>query len=180
MEEVVLTVLDDIYPKTKIIHHRVSTRGIILNERNQVAILKIKVEDMFGKRDHYELPGGGKEKDETIIETLKREMEEEVGVTIKDIVSLGIVEYEYNLLQRHEYSHYFMARKDKDVKRRLTKMEEDILSDLLWIDIDELIDKLKNEHVENVGILIHKRELFMLELVKKQLKKEVWFNLLFT
>ena len=36
MEEVVLTVLDDIYPKTKIIHHRVSTRGIILNERNQL------------------------------------------------------------------------------------------------------------------------------------------------
>jgi len=169
--EVVLTVKDDIYPKREIIRTRYGARGIILDEDDNVAVLRIKGDDVFGSRDHYELPGGGQEEGEKILDTFLREMEEEVGVTVKDIVPLGVVEYEYNLLLRREYSHYFLARKDRAVPRKLTEMEASFFSELCWINIDELIRILKTEKVENVGILIHRREAFMLERAKKVLEK---------
>ena len=83
------------------------------------------------------------------------------------IYNLGIVEYEYNLLKRKEIGLYFLARKDRSLPRSLTELETSIFSDLLWIHIDELIYRLKNDKVENVGILIHKRDAFMLELARK-------------
>lgn len=171
--EVVLKINDDIYPKSEHIKSRNGARGIILDENDNVAVLKIICDDAFGHRDHFELPGGGQEGNEDLIDTLIREIKEEVGVTIKDIIPLGIVEYEYNLLKRKEIGLYFLARKDRSLPRSLTELETSIFSDLLWIHIDELIYILKNDKVENVGILIHKRDAFMLELAREVLKKEV-------
>lgn len=171
--KVVLTIKDDIYPKSELTINRFGARGIIVDEQDKVAILRIKCDDIFGHRDHFELPGGGQEGNETMIETLIREIKEEVGVTISDPIPLGIVEYEYNLLKRTEHGHYFLARKDKIISRELTEFEASIFLDLVWIQIDELIDRLKHEKVDNVGKLIHKRDLYMLEVANKIIKKEV-------
>ena len=55
-------------------------RSVMINEKNEIALLKIKGEDEdFGKRDYYELPGGGVERGETLEGTVKREMQEETG-----------------------------------------------------------------------------------------------------
>jgi mutator protein MutT len=170
--KVVLEIKDNIYPKTELINKRISTRGIIINHDNQVAILKIECEDMFGIRNHYELPGGGVEEGETIIEAFQREISEEVGVSVKDIVPLGIVKYEYNLLRRQEMGHFYLARVDEYHTRHLTKDEQNWIKDLKWIEINELINILETTSVENVGILIHQRELFVLKLALKELTKK--------
>ena len=59
--------------------------GIILNEKKQVLIYQ-------EKNGNYRIPGGHPEKNETLEETLKREVLEEVNIIISDISYLGFQE----------------------------------------------------------------------------------------
>ena len=64
---------------------RHTVRGIMVNDKNEVALIHIKGIDRFGYRDHYELPGGGIEENESEEKALVREMREEIGYLIADI-----------------------------------------------------------------------------------------------
>lgn len=57
--------------------------GIVFNDKNEILICR------KGNGD-WQIPGGHPEKDETINQTLEREMLEEVDITISDIQILGI------------------------------------------------------------------------------------------
>ncbi len=59
--------------------------GIILDEKKRVMIYQ-------EKKGNYRIPGGHPEKNETLEETLKREVLEEVNVTIENISYLGFQE----------------------------------------------------------------------------------------
>ena len=73
---------------------RKSARGIILNDRGEMAVQHLR------KYDFYKLPGGGVEKGESIEEALKREILEEVGCAIDIVREIGVViEYRDDLLQ---------------------------------------------------------------------------------
>ena len=65
---------------------RPSVRGVIIAD-NKVAMV------YSAKHDYYKFPGGGIENDEVHIETLKREVREETGLTVMDnsIRELGSV-----------------------------------------------------------------------------------------
>ena len=86
MEEIHPILIDNIYKKTeknpRIMH---AVRGIIINDNNEVALVHIKGNDVFGKRDHFELPGGGIEKGEDEIKALKREIAEEIGFNFSNL-----------------------------------------------------------------------------------------------
>ena len=61
------------------------------------------------QKKYHKLPGGGLEIDESIYEALNREISEEVGITVNNIVELGcIIEYrkQHKLLQ---ISYCFIA-----------------------------------------------------------------------
>ena len=70
---------DNYYPFTYIDHKRTIVRAVLLNEKNEVALLKVESTDIFGHRDCFELPGGGKKKDEGFHQGVLREIEEETG-----------------------------------------------------------------------------------------------------
>jgi len=64
-------------PEKKIPHHQIAV-GIIVNENDEVLISLRPQESMLGGL--WEFPGGKQEKGETLDETLKRELKEELGV----------------------------------------------------------------------------------------------------
>ena len=57
--------------------------GICFNEKEEILICK--------RKENWIIPGGHPKKNETIYETLKREMIEEVDVKVKDIRVLGVM-----------------------------------------------------------------------------------------
>ena len=64
---------------------RKSARAVLLNDNNEIAVLYVS------KDNYYKLPGGGIEKNEEIIEALKREVDEEVGTDLEVIDEIGMI-----------------------------------------------------------------------------------------
>ncbi len=155
---------DDVYQESILNDSRIATRGVILNDKNEVGIVHIKCEDIFGCREHYEIPGGGYEPYEDAEGCLRREIEEELGVTIKDLKYLGAISYRYNVIKQFNLDDVFMARVEKKTKNSLTKEEKECFDRIEWINIYELKKLLEKEN-KNVGILVQRRDLFIINLV---------------
>ena len=66
----ILHLQDDQYEYTYIDHVRVIARAVLLNEKNEVALNRLLGDDMFGHRDYYETPGGGKKDKEPLAKAL--------------------------------------------------------------------------------------------------------------
>ena len=94
---------DTYYPLEYINHRRLIVRGVLLNDKNEVALLEVKGDDIFGHRECYELPGGGKKKCETLHQALLREIQEETGFIAKNVQFLAKVIDYYNLIHRENY-----------------------------------------------------------------------------
>jgi ADP-ribose pyrophosphatase YjhB (NUDIX family) len=63
-----------------------------------------------------QVPGGGVETNEDLIEALKREIEEESGLKELELVrKLGVVEQEYLEEKRIAQRHYYLLKADGDI-----------------------------------------------------------------
>lgn len=164
---------DNIYEFTFIDHVRDISRGIVFNDKKEVAILKLKINDDFGLRDCYELPGGGVDSGETFIEAYSREMMEEVGYTVKDVKPLIDVFDFYNLIHRENHNHYFVSKVDTFVGQHLTKYEKDLINNVVWVSLDTAIELFTNNMFGGVGKLVQQRELpVLLELKERMMHDE--------
>jgi ADP-ribose pyrophosphatase YjhB (NUDIX family) len=63
--------------------------GIIFNSKREILICREKEDG------EWQIPGGHPEKGENVVQTLERELLEEVDVTIKDIIPLGTQEVSF-------------------------------------------------------------------------------------
>ena len=63
--------------------HRLSTRAVVVDDQNNVAMLYSK------KLDYYELPGGGIDEGETAEQSIIRECQEEIGCEVEIIREVG-------------------------------------------------------------------------------------------
>ena len=149
---------DIIYPKQPLLYTRHTTRGLVENSIGEIAIIHIVGEDQFGKRDHYEFPGGGIDEGESAEAGFIREIQEELGLTICDIQPLGLMKYAYHLLKREEEAVYFLARVKGQSSYNRTEQESRIFAEIEWRKPQELYELLCLRPVENVGKLIHARE----------------------
>ena len=159
--------VDDQYPYTFIDHTRIVARGILLNEKNQIALNKLHGFDQFGSREYYETPGGGKKVNETIKAALIREMREETGYEVEIIKELGMVDDFYNLIHRHNKNYYYLCKTSRFVGKLLENYEKSMIEDLVWMGIDEAIETYESMDVSGVAIIVRNRELPILRKVKK-------------
>ena len=88
---------DEYYPFSELERKRKTVRAIVVNDKNEIALLHIKGKDRFGDRDHYETPGGGIQDNESPLDALKREINEEIGYTITNPKLIGQIDILYNL-----------------------------------------------------------------------------------
>ena len=158
---------DNIYPFTYIDHKRTIVRAVLINEKNEVALLKVESTDIFGHRYCFELPGGGKKKDEGFHQGVLREIEEETGFKGKIIKFLAKVDDFYNLIHRNNQNYYYLVRTTEYVGTHQEEYEKHFIQELIFVDIDKAINLMNNVKDDGVGLLVKQRELPILKLAKE-------------
>ncbi|MCD8204232.1 MAG: NUDIX hydrolase [Coprobacillus sp.] len=161
---------DNVYPYTGFTHTRDISRCVLFNEKGEILLNHLVGDDKFGHRDYYELPGGGKDKGETLTSALKREIKEEAGYLIKEesIVPIGRVIDAYNLIGRINNNHYYIAYIDKRCEKDLLDYEKVLIREQIWVSLDEAISLYKSvdTNLSPLATLVINRELPILELVR--------------
>ncbi len=160
---------DTYYPFTYTDHTRITVRAVLLNERNEVALNHCVCDDNFGHRDCYELPGGGKKKDETFHSGVRREIIEETGYDSEFITPICVVDDYYNLIHRHNRNYYYLLR-CKDYVGTRREADEVMIQEVVFVKIEEAIKLMENSLDDGVGPLVAQREIPVLKLVLKRLK----------
>ena len=160
---------DKVYEPQGYTHTRRTVRAILLNDKNEIGLLFIHGEDGFGLRNHYETPGGGIELHETHIQTLNRELQEEVGVKVEIIDELGLIINRFNYLKRITSSYYYICRVIGTTETSLTKGEKELFKGVVWKSLEYWLDKLKTGD-NPVDRLVHEREYLAL------VKYHEWLN----
>lgn len=141
---------------------RKSARAIILSEDNKIALMHVS------KRDYYKLPGGGLNDSEDVESALKREVKEEVGCDIEIIESLGKVVENKIDINTKSVSECFVCKLLELGQNSLTKHEQNDGFEVIWNNVDEAIENLKNSNVDNYHAkFIIERELVYLEEYKR-------------
>lgn len=162
--DIIETSNGDYFDKTYQI--RKATRAVLFNNKNEIAILFVS------KDNYYKLPGGGVEKGETLEESLKREIIEEVGCNISQKEDIGIVIEYRNQFEQLQVSYCYLA----DVKGEIgtpsfTEKELSNGFNLKWVSLDNAIELLQNAKPETyIGKIITKRDLTFLLKAKTLLK----------
>lgn len=164
---------DTIYPKNGLENRKRKTvRALLLND-NKIGLLHIKGDEPdFGIRNHLETPGGGIDDNESPIDALKREILEETGYTIKDIVYITTIAVEYNPLNRIDVSRVYACHIDENTnKTALLDYEKEIFNSFDFYDLETIEETFKTIHDEKVSKLIYQRELYAINKYKKMCKK---------
>lgn len=167
---VILELIDDQYPFIEVRRVRHAARGVVMDENGRVGLTHLfVVDDPFGGRNYYELPGGGVKRGETPLEAAIREMEEELGVGVELLKELGVVHDFYNLIFQENYTHYFLFKVTSYGQNHLEPRESALIDRIEWIDLDTAIQIYQNYSLPGVGLLVKRRELPVLKLAKDYL-----------
>ena len=89
---------------------RIASRGIVVNENNEIAIFYKK------NKNEYKLPGGGIEENETKENCFKREVLEETGCNVEIISYMGFTEEIKSKINFIQISHVFVSKVINDTK----------------------------------------------------------------
>ena len=160
---------DNQFPDNGYNHTRSIVRAIVYNDNNEIALNYVLSDDRFGHRDYFETPGGGVEKGETLIEALRRELKEEVGAEIDQIVEIGRVVDFYNLIYRRNNNHYYMCHVTSLHEKHLTDKEIELNIQLKWMSIDEAIKNYEGTKRTKISSLVIDRELPILKIAKEMM-----------
>ncbi|MBP6881477.1 MAG: NUDIX domain-containing protein [Candidatus Pacebacteria bacterium] len=138
---------------------RKSARAILLNQAGEMVV------QYLSKYNFHKLPGGGVEVGESIEETLRREVSEEVGCACEIIRPIGMtIEYrnESRLLQ---LSYCYEAKVVGEVGEPAWDNDEiEAEQGSLWLPPREALEKIKSDQPNKAdGYFIQKREMSFLE-----------------
>ena len=163
---------DDQFETKGVPHDRRIVRGILFNDKNEVCILHIHRNDIFGNQCYYETSGGGIDEGEDEVTALKRELDEEVGVRVEVGKKIGVVDDYYNLISRHNINNYYFAKVTGYTRIHHESDGDDMIEKILWLPLDEVINRVEN--MEDIGVskIVKQRELPIFKEAKRMLEEE--------
>lgn len=154
---------------------RKAVRTILFNKKGEIAILHKK------NKNEYKLVGGGIEENENMEEALRREVNEEAGCEIKDIIEMGYVEELRTINNFKQISYVFISNVKIDKKQlSLTKQEQDEGAEICWLlpkialkKIKECYNKLVQSQYSNLynSKMVVKRDELILEYYLKKIER---------
>lgn len=119
--------------------HRFGARGLVFNDKQQIAILYKR------KQNEYKLIGGGIETNEEPTEAFKREVLEESGCKIEIDNCLGTIEEFKSQYHFKQTSYVYVSHVIENIGyTNYTRQELDDASEILWLNIDDAINLIKN------------------------------------
>ncbi len=141
-------------------HDRIVIRAILLDENNFICLHQIKRDDIFGNLIYLETPGGGKEKDESLEDGLRREILEELGYTCEIIAYLGEVKDSYDLIKQRNHVHFFLAKIKEDTHHlnRISKGDS-LIEKSLKLKLEDVINIYENYADQPLLNIVKRREL---------------------
>ena len=138
-------------------HDRNIARAIVYDESGQFYFVRAQRDDDFGKATLIETAGGGVEDGEDLLTAIRRELKEELGVTVTIICKIGVVSDYYNLCKVESFG-------DKNLT------EDEINSfhlSTLKLSYEEAVKEYKDRANTKIGKLVANRELPVLYRVKE-------------
>lgn len=174
MEELYFELHDNEFDNIGYTHKRIIARAFVINDENQIGILHIKGDDIFGHRDYYETSGGGVDEGETKEEAILRELDEEIGFKCAIISYLGCVNDEYNLIKRKNENHYFLCKTISKTKIHYVSEGDSLIESVCWYspkDFLKIYDRMQDTPISR---LVYNRELPFAKLVVSMLEKNIF------
>ena len=161
---------DNQFPDNGFNHTRSIVRGIVYNDNYEIAMIYLLGDDKFGHRDYLETPGGGVKKGETLVNALRRELKEELGAEVDNIVEIGRVVDFYNEIYRRNNNHFYLCHLVSLGEKHFTEREKELINSIKWMDIDEAIKYEENTKITKISSLVINRELPILKIAREMLK----------
>lgn len=115
---------------------RTTVKAILLNKYNQVLLLN-------DRNNHYDLPGGGVDEDETLEEACIRELKEETSYEQFEIIEKLPNQYPYYVKNNPDFKslmHCYVVKLIDDTK--VSELEPDTFEE--WVDVDNVLDFFGN------------------------------------
>ena len=171
-KELFINLQDDQWEFDYIDHDRTVVRAIVFDEEDKFYFVKAVRDDDFGKATLIETSGGGVEENEELLDAIKRELKEELGVEVDVICKIGVVSDYYNLIHRHNINNYFLCKVKSFGDKNLTKEEmDDFHLSTLRLSYEEACKEYEYRANSKLGKLISNRELPILYRAKEILDK---------
>ena len=171
-KELFINLQDDQWEFDYIDHDRNVVRAIVFDEEDKFYFVRAVRDDDFGKATLIETSGGGVEENEELLDAIKRELKEELGVEVDVVCKIGVVSDYYNLIHRHNINNYFLCKVKSFGDKNLTKEEmDDFHLSTLRLSYEEACKEYEYRANTKLGKLISNRELPILHRAKKILDK---------
>ncbi|MFH1890591.1 MAG: NUDIX domain-containing protein [Candidatus Kuenenbacteria bacterium] len=148
---------------------RKAARAIVFDKNGKIPII------FDPKHNHHKIPGGGVDKGESLMQTLKREVKEEAGCDIHVIDEIGIVIEYRNKIKILQISYVWLAKlKGKAGEPEFDKEEIAEGHKLKWVSPKEALKLFKNDKPRLYnGHFMWKRDYELLKLGGKMIKNEL-------
>ena len=171
-KELFINLQDDQWEFDYIDHDRTVVRAIVFDEEDKFYFVRAVRDDDFGKATLIETSGGGVEENEELLDAIKRELKEELGVEVDVVCKIGVVSDYYNLIHRHNINNYFLCKVKSFGDKNLTKEEmDDFHLSTLRLSYEEACKEYEDRANSKLGKLISNRELPILHRAKEILDK---------
>ena len=149
-------------------HDRHIARAIVYDDNGTFYFVRAERNDDFGKATLIETAGGGVEIGEDLHTAIKRELREELGVSVEIICKIGVVSDYYNLIHRHKINNYFLCKVKSFGEKNLTQDEiESFHLSTLKLLYEEAVSEYEIRKSTHLGILVANRELPVLLRAKE-------------
>ena len=166
--EIELDLEDNEWEAEYVDHDREIVRAIVFDENNSFYFVRVDRNDDFGKAVLIETAGGGVESEENPESAVRRELKEELGVSVQVICKIGVVRDYYNLIHRHNINNYYLCKVESVGEKQLTKDEIECFHlSTLVLSYDEAVEEYESCRCTRLGRLIANRELPILNAAKK-------------
>ncbi len=153
-------------------HDRLIARAICFDDDGSFYFVRAERDDDFGKAAIIETPGGGVQGGEDLQTAIKRELKEELGADAEVLCRIGVVSDYYNVIHRHNITHYFLCRILNLGDRNLTVEEKEVFHlSALKMKYEEAVAEYELRRETEQGRLIANRELPVLLRAREILAK---------
>jgi len=115
----------------------VGVGAVIVNDKNKILLSK-RGKDAKNEKGKWEYPGGSVEFGDTLRDTIKREIKEELGVEIELFEQLPSIDHFIPEENQHWITNAFIARIVKGVPQIL---EPDKCEEISWFSLEEIKKK---------------------------------------